>query len=120
MTQHILITEAAGSGTTTFANGLAKVLGMTQLQADDYFWLPSEPPYQHRASREERCQSLLTEVGFTTGAVVAGSIMDWDCPPGQFVLRSVRATLSSVTAMPRRISAAPASLSVDKRSPARK
>lgn len=77
MTQHILITGAAGSGTTTLANALAKELDMPHLEADDYFWLPSEPPYQHRASREERCQSLLKDMGSTTGAVVAGSIMDW-------------------------------------------
>lgn len=77
MTQHILITGAAGSGTTTLANALAKELDMTHLEADDYFWLPSEPPYQHRASRVERCQSLLKDMGSTTGAVVAGSIMDW-------------------------------------------
>jgi adenylate kinase family enzyme len=77
MTQHILITGAAGSGTTTLANALAKELGMTHLEADDYFWLPSEPPYQHRASREVRCQSLWRDMGSTTGAVVAGSVMDW-------------------------------------------
>jgi adenylate kinase family enzyme len=77
MTQHILITGAAGSGTTTLASAQAKELGMTHLEADDYFWLPSEPPYQHRASKEERCQSLLTDMGFTAGAVVAGSVMDW-------------------------------------------
>ncbi len=58
MTQHILITGAAGSGTTTLAIALAKVLGVTHLEADDYFWLPTELPYQHRASREKRCQSF--------------------------------------------------------------
>jgi adenylate kinase family enzyme len=77
MTQHILITGAAGSGTTTLANAVAKDLHAAHLEADDYFWLPSEPPYQHRAPAEDRCQRLLKDMSAKSRTVVAGFIVDW-------------------------------------------
>jgi uridine kinase len=42
---HIL--GASGAGTTTLAQALAARLGCPQYDVDDYFWLPSDPPFPH-------------------------------------------------------------------------
>ena len=39
--RYILITGAAGTGTTTLADALAKEPGTAHLEADDFLWLPS-------------------------------------------------------------------------------
>lgn len=78
--RYILITGAAGTGTTTLANALAKELSTTHLEADDFLWLPSNPPYLHLADKMQRGERLLQEMRSHGRAVVAGSVMDWGQP----------------------------------------
>ena len=40
-----LITGASGSGTSTLARSVGARLQIAVLDADDYFWLPTSPPY---------------------------------------------------------------------------
>jgi adenylate kinase family enzyme len=56
---HIL--GASGAGTTTLAQALAARLGSPHYDVDDYFWLPSDPPFQH-IRVEKRRQVLLEEL----------------------------------------------------------
>ena len=78
--RYILITGAAGTGTSTLADALAKELSTTHLEADDFLWLPSNPPYQHLADKTQRGERLLQEMRSHGRAVVAGSVMDWGQP----------------------------------------
>ena len=73
----ILITGASGSGTSTLAEALANELGVAYLDTDDYYWLPTEPPFQQKRDGQERFTLLLNELKANTSAVVAGSVMDW-------------------------------------------
>ena len=73
----ILITGASGSGTSTLGAALAKELGIAHLDADDYYWLPTEPPFTTKRDRAERLSSVLRDVRAKRSAVLAGSIMDW-------------------------------------------
>ena len=41
----ILITGAAGSGTTTLGRALAAKLGCAHEDTDTYYWVPTDPPY---------------------------------------------------------------------------
>lgn len=77
---YILITGAAGTGTTTLADALAKELSTTHLEADDFLWLPSNPPYQHLADKTQRGARLLQKMRSHGRAVVAGSVMGWGQP----------------------------------------
>lgn len=45
-TARIHVFGAAGAGVTTLARALADHLGHRHLDADDYLWMPTEPPYQ--------------------------------------------------------------------------
>jgi adenylate kinase family enzyme len=74
---HILITGAAGSGTSTLAAAIADASHATFIETDDYFWLPSDPPYQHKREEAERAAALLQDIRRQPNAVVAGSLIDW-------------------------------------------
>ncbi len=77
----ILVTGAAGSGTTTLAASMAQVLGFGHVDADDCYWLPSEPPYREKRSPGPRAAALrrsMDEAMRTApGVVVSGSVMGW-------------------------------------------
>jgi hypothetical protein len=73
----ILITGASGSGTSTLGAALAKELGIAHLDADDYYWIPTEPPFTTKRDRAERLSSILHDVRAKRSAVLAGSIMEW-------------------------------------------
>jgi len=72
-----LITGAAGSGTTTLGRALAAELHAAFFDADDFFWHPSEPPYQAERHPGERLTSILSALSIPSSAVVAGSVVDW-------------------------------------------
>lgn len=72
----LLITGAAGAGTTTLGRALAERWGGRFVDADDFFWLPSEPPYQVRRDQEER-RALMRAALESPKVVVAGSVMGW-------------------------------------------
>jgi hypothetical protein len=73
----ILVLGASGSGTTTLGAALAGHLGWTHLDTDDYFWLPTRPPYQHRRDPPERLALAVRDLQAAGQAVVSGSIGGW-------------------------------------------
>jgi adenylate kinase family enzyme len=72
----ILVTGASGTGTTTLGRALAADLDYGFFDADDYYWMPTDPPFQRKQDPPIRLQNLLRDLG-TSSAVAAGSIMDW-------------------------------------------
>ena len=73
----ILVTGAAGAGTSTLAAALAQRLAGTAVEADDLFWLPTDPPYRDKRPAEAR-HALAREALARAGTlVVAGSVMGW-------------------------------------------
>ncbi|MCY1166390.1 hypothetical protein D9M73_63200 [compost metagenome] len=74
---HILITGAAGSGTSTLAAALSAATQSRALETDDYFWRPSDPPYRDKYDEGERCPALLKDLRSSPRAVVAGSLIGW-------------------------------------------
>lgn len=72
----VLITGASGSGTTTLGRALAAETGLRFFDADDYFWIPSDPPFQHKRDPQTRLRNLLRDLG-ESSAVIAGSVMNW-------------------------------------------
>jgi adenylate kinase family enzyme len=68
---------ASGSGTTTLGRALAVRLECPHLDTDDYFWLPSDPPFQHVRARAVRVASLGAALARTPGWVLSGSLCGW-------------------------------------------
>ena len=50
----IHIFGASGSGTTTLGAKICDELGYKLLDVDDYFWLPTNPPFTQKRATEER------------------------------------------------------------------
>lgn len=73
----ILVTGAAGAGTTTLGRAIAKRIDAAFIDADDWFWHPSDPPYRSQRAPEERLSGMLVALRSRKRAVVAGSIVGW-------------------------------------------
>src|ERR1700733_6946438 len=65
---------ASGSGTTTLARALGNDLSFRVFDTDDYYWLPSTPPFQRKQDPEVRLAKLLQDLKVTSRAIVSGSI----------------------------------------------
>jgi uridine kinase len=72
----VLITGASGSGTTTLAAALAAQLPAVHLDADDFFWLPTDPPFTHQRDRAQRI-ALFADALRAPRVVASGSVMGW-------------------------------------------
>lgn len=73
----ILITGASGSGTTTLGRALTHALEWAFFDADDYYWIPSHPPFQHKRDSALRLSLLLADLDQVSSAVLSGSILNW-------------------------------------------
>ena len=73
----VLVTDASGSGTTTLGRALSVRMGAFFFDADDYFWLPTEVPYQEKRDEAERLRLILADLRKASSAIVAGSIVEW-------------------------------------------
>jgi len=77
MQTRILITGASGSGTTTLGRALATRLGCTFHDGDDYYWLPTDPPFRCKQDPVIRASRLLQALRNASITVLAGSIVNW-------------------------------------------
>ena len=71
------VVGASGSGTTTLGRALAGRLAVPHHDTDDFFWLPSEPQFQHLRERGERQAMLGAALARTPGWVLSGSLCGW-------------------------------------------
>lgn len=77
MARRVHILGASGSGTTTLAQALAARLGCPHHDVDHYFWLPSDPPFQHIRDREARRAMLGADLEKPGDWVLSGSLCGW-------------------------------------------
>jgi adenylate kinase family enzyme len=80
MLQRIHIFGAAGSGTTTLASALSTRYGHRHFDSDDFYWLPTDPPYQQARPRSERKTLLAAALANTNSWVLSGSLCGWSDP----------------------------------------
>lgn len=68
---------ASGTGTTTLGRALADHWSVPHADADDYFWVPTVPPYTEKRPESQRLQ-LMRDVFVPREAwVLSGSLMGW-------------------------------------------
>ena len=71
------VVGASGAGTTTLGRALAERLGATPLDTDDFFWRPTEPPFEQIRERGERQALLGAALGCQPAWVLSGSLCGW-------------------------------------------
>ncbi|MBX9947259.1 MAG: adenylate kinase [Reyranella sp.] len=72
---HIL--GASGAGTTTLGAAVAGRLGHPHVDADDLFWLPTDPPFTTRRPRDDRQALLRQRLPVSGRWVFSGSATGW-------------------------------------------
>ncbi len=73
----IHIYGASGSGTTTLGKKICEELGYKFMDTDDYFWLPTNPPYITKRSIDERIALINHDISYADNVVLSGSLVDW-------------------------------------------
>jgi adenylate kinase family enzyme len=77
MIQRIHILGASGSGTTTLGRVLAERLHCPHFDTDDYFWLPTDPPFREPRPLAERQKLLMDDLAAYNSWVISGSLCGW-------------------------------------------
>ena len=80
MSHRIHILGASGSGATTLGRHLAKELGGIHLDADDYYWLRTNPPFTDKRDSAERVALIEHDIRTEPNWVLSGSICSWGDP----------------------------------------
>ena len=75
--KRIHITGASGSGVTTIGRALAQATGLPHHDTDDYFWLPTEPPFKEKRPIEDRIRLMRELFVPRSGWVLSGSLGGW-------------------------------------------
>jgi adenylate kinase family enzyme len=79
--RHVHIVGASASGTTTLGRALAARTGARHLDTDDFYWMPTDPPYTMPRPVPERLERLTAAMdGAGQGWMLSGSLMGWGEP----------------------------------------
>ena len=73
----IIIFGASGTGTTTLGKSVAEHLNWEHLDADDYYWEVTNPPYQKKVQLAIRNEILKVDYRKHEKIVVSGSLVSW-------------------------------------------
>lgn len=73
----IHIYGASGSGTTTLGTYIADRLGYTLLDSDDFYWLPTDPPFVEARPASERLRLMKAAIENADDVIISGSLVDW-------------------------------------------
>lgn len=73
----IHIYGASGSGTTTIGKAIAEEYRYRHLDTDDYFWLPTNPPFTDIRDVNERIHLMKKDMKDYEKIVITGSLCGW-------------------------------------------
>jgi adenylate kinase family enzyme len=71
---------ASGAGTTTLGAALGERYAATHLDTDDYFWMPTDPPFEETRPMPERLELLTADLDGASSWALSGSICGWGDP----------------------------------------
>ena len=75
--QRIPILGTSGSGTTTLGRAVADCLNHPHFDTDDYFWIPTNPPYIEKRECSERQHLLKDDLTSHDSWILSGSLCGW-------------------------------------------
>ncbi|WLH88243.1 adenylate kinase [Pseudomonas sp. FP453] len=94
----IYITGASCAGVTTLGQNLASLLAMPHVDVDDFYWMPTNPPFTTKRPANERV-SLIRQAFGGDEWVLTGSCMGW----GDALIAAVDLIVFVVTPTPVRL-----------------
>ncbi|MBI1211996.1 MAG: AAA family ATPase [Alphaproteobacteria bacterium] len=76
-TRRIHITGPSGAGVTSLGRALASALVVPHHDTDDYYWQPTNPPFQEKRDVPDRLRLMRELFLERDGWVLSGSLGDW-------------------------------------------
>ncbi|MDN5202388.1 AAA family ATPase [Fulvivirgaceae bacterium BMA10] len=73
----IHIFGASGSGTTTLGRRLAQQINYKHLDADDYYWEKTDPPFQDKMPLDLRNEHIIRDFELNPFVIISGSMVSW-------------------------------------------
>lgn len=73
----IHLTGASCSGVSTLSLELSKALGLTLVDVDTFYWMPTDPPFSVKRPPEKRVSLIQRRLRLAEGWVLAGSLVGW-------------------------------------------
>ncbi|MBW3587889.1 MAG: AAA family ATPase [Actinobacteria bacterium] len=71
---------ASGAGTTNLGKLISHKYGHRHLDTDDFYWLPTDPPFREKRRPEQRLRLLDLAMGGSEKWVLSGSLVGWGDP----------------------------------------
>ena len=93
MSRRVHITGASGAGTSTLARALAGRLATQAFDTDDFYWHPTDPPFQRKRPVPERVQLMQDVFLPRADWILSGSLYSWGAPVMERVTHVVFLTL---------------------------
>lgn len=78
----ILVMGAAGAGSSTLGKALAQKNQWPNFDSDEYYWLPTNPPFTDKRTPEERVKLLSEGLNKHQNWIVSGVLCNW----GNFII----------------------------------
>lgn len=78
--RRIHVTGAPGAGVTTLGRALSDVLAIPNHDTDDYYWLPTHPPYRTPRKVADRLRLMREMFAGRAEWVLSGSLDPWGTP----------------------------------------
>lgn len=73
----IHIFGASGSGTSTLGAYISERFGYAFMDTDDFYWKPTNPPYQEARPVSERLELMKSRIAKSGDVVISGSLSGW-------------------------------------------
>ena len=73
----LILFGASGTGTTTLGKSIAEKLNWIHLDADDYYWEITQPPFQKKVPLSKRNENLKADFTKHKNIVISGSLVTW-------------------------------------------
>ena len=99
--RRVHIFGASGSGTTTLGAALGQQMHVPHLDTDDFYWQPTDPPFQEKHPPEHRIATIRAAIQGHRGWVLSGSLLSWGGPLVPLFELAVFVTLDPVERMRR-------------------
>lgn len=77
MARRIHILGASGAGTSTLARNLANRLATQAFDSDDFYWVPTEPPFREARPPDERLALMRAVFLPRSDWILAGQFLSW-------------------------------------------
>ncbi|OKH87923.1 adenylate kinase [Thalassospira sp. TSL5-1] len=83
--QKIYVMGASCSGVSTLGLALSHYFGIPQIDVDDFYWMPTDPPFSVKRPPEDRVRLIADQQSRAEGWVLTGSFIGW----GDALIRDV-------------------------------